>query len=306
MNIRDLEYLVAVADLKHFSKAAERCNVSQPTLSSQLKKLETFLGVQLMERNNRRVLLTPTGEEIVARARILLQEAEGIKELARASSNPMSGKLELGLIPTLAPYLLPLISRPIHDRFPEMQLLLHEQQTAVLVQQLKNGELDAAVMAVPVDDADVLDDIRLFDEPFYLAVPAEHPLARLKHIGMQDLQGEQVLLLEEGHCLRGQALDLCTRAGAGELAGFRATSLETLRHMIAARAGITLIPALAVERHLGKGSGSIVYIPFEEPAPTRTIAIMFRNTTSKRVCFANLARVIREMWKSTHNNQEIQ
>lgn len=299
MNIRDLEYLVAVADLRHFRKAAERCNVSQPTLSAQLKKLEEFLGAQLLERNNRRVMITPIGEEIIKQARKLLDHVEIIKKLASSNNDPMSGKLHLGLIPTIAPYLLPLINRPVNEYFPKLDLFLYEQQTSVLLQKLKNGDLDAAVLAVPAGDEEGLTDIKLYDEPFFLAVPGGHRLASAQEVALTDLQGEDVLLLEEGHCLRGQALELCSRAGAGELAGFRATSLETLRHMIAAGAGITLIPGLAVDRKLGSDNKFISYLPFIEPRPTRTIALMFRSTTSKHMCFRNLASVIREVWSQT-------
>ncbi len=295
MNLRDLEYLVAVADLRHFRKAADKCFVSQPTLSGQLKKLEDFLGVRLVERTKRQVMLTPIGEKVVERARRALAEAEAIVDLARAHLDPMHGTIRVGLIPTLAPYVLPLIAEPIKQSYPGLELVLHEGQTEVLIHRLKNGELEMIILAVPVEGQEKLDEFILFEEPFYLAVHQGHPLASREMISQSDLDGETVLLLEDGHCLRGQALDLCLASGASEAKGFRATSLETLRHMVATGNGITLIPQLALGPLGDSGEGSIRYLPFYPPVPSRSIGMLFRPSSGRRACFEKLAVLIRKI-----------
>lgn len=291
MNLRDLQYLVAIEELKHFGKAATRCHISQPTLSGQLKKLEEYLGVQLVERNNRQVLLTEVGQEIASRAKILLREARNIEELAQSYANPMSGRVRTGLIPTVAPYLLPLVMDPIRNRFPDLELTLLEGQTAELVAQLHEGELDLLILALGVAGTEGFDALHLFDEPFCLAVPSSHALANHAEVTMDDLHDQRVLLLQDGHCLRGQALDVCFSAGAQETEGFRATSIETLRHMVAAGAGLTLIPQLAVPDLAAVG---VHYLPFAAPAPARQIGLLYRSHTSRRACFRALAGTIRE------------
>lgn len=291
MNLRDLQYLVAIEELKHFGKAASRCHISQPTLSGQLKKLEEHLGVQLVERNNRQVLLTEVGQEIASRAKILLREARNIEELAQSYANPMSGRVRTGLIPTVAPYLLPLVMDPIRNRFPDLELTLLEGQTAELVAQLHEGELDLLILALGVAGTEGFDALHLFDEPFCLAVPSSHALANHAEVTMDDLHDQRILLLQDGHCLRGQALDVCFSAGAQETEGFRATSIETLRHMVAAGAGLTLIPQLAVPVLTAVG---VHYLPFAAPAPARQIGLLYRSHTSRRACFRALAGTIRE------------
>ncbi len=291
MNLRDLQYLVAIEELKHFGKAANRCNVSQPTLSGQLKKLEEYLGVQLVERNNRQVLLTEAGQEIASRAKLLLREARNIEELAQSYANPMSGRVRTGLIPTVAPYLLPLVMASIRNRFPELELTLLEGQTAELVAQLREGELDLLILALGVAGTEGFDALHLYDEPFRLAVPSSHRLATHTAVTMEDLQDQRVLLLQDGHCLRGQALDVCFSAGAQETEGFRATSIETLRHMVAAGAGLTLIPQLAVPDLAAIG---VHYLPFSAPTPARQIGLLYRSHTARRACFRALAGTIRE------------
>ena len=247
MNLRDLEYLVAVGEQRHFGKAADVCNVSQPTLSTQLKKLEQELGVALIERNPRHVMLTAAGERVAERARVILDEAATIRAVAHQANDPEGGTVRMGLFPTLAPYLLPHVVPALHDRYPNIELLLIEEKTETLLERLRTGSLDVAVLALPVH-GDHLEQQKLFTEDFVLAVPTGHPLAATG--GLVDpsvLAGEQVLLLEEGHCLRDQALSVCRLTGASERRGFRATSLETLRQMVAAGVGITLLPELAVQ-----------------------------------------------------------
>jgi len=287
MNLRDWEYFVAVADHKHFGKAAEACHVTQPTLSAQLKKLEGYLGVELVERDNRHVWLTPVGQEMAVRARRLLQEAEGLKQLARSQFNPLAGDIRLGAFPTLAPYFLPLVLPKVKKKLPELRVFLVEDKTQMLIHQLQQGELDAALLALPLN-RDQLDVIPLCKEDFLLAVPSNHGLARRKLISLDELQGQNLMLLEEGHCLRDQALSVCQIAGAGENTAFRASSLETLRQMVAGGLGITLIPAMAVNSN----NDGIRYLKFEEP-PTREIGLVFRHSDWRLPLWQQLAQVLR-------------
>src|SRR6185436_16694679 len=267
MNLRDLRYLVALADLRHFGRAAEACHVSQPTLSTQLKKLEDELGVQLIERAPRKVMLTPVGSDIVVRARRVLADIEQMRETARRTADPEAGSVRLGLFPTLAPYLLPHVVPRISARFPRLELLLVEEKTEALLGQLRDGRLDAAILALPLHE-DWLQIEKLFEEPFLLAVPRGHALGKHANLKLAELSTQHLLLLEDGHCLRDQALAVCAMAGAGEKDGFRATSLETLRQMVAAGVGITLLPLLAVKPPVPV-SGSIELVPFRNPQPSR-------------------------------------
>ncbi len=291
MNLRDLRYLVAVADERHFGRAAEACFVSQPTLSTQIRKLERELGVELVERNPRHVGLTGIGERVVERARAVLREVDGIVDDARQSQDPATGTLRLGLFPTLAPYLLPHVVPEVHRRFPNLELLLVEEKSEVLHQQVRDGSLDAVLLARPVHD-DQLHEQFLFEEPFVLAVPAGHPLAAMREpVTPSVLAGEQLLLLEEGHCLRDQALSVCQLAGGGERRGFRATSLETLRQMVAAGVGMTLLPELATVPPVPP-SEDVVLLPFEDPVPRREIALYWRRSSAFRDLLPDLADVI--------------
>jgi LysR family hydrogen peroxide-inducible transcriptional activator len=278
MNLRDLQYLVALAETRHFGRAAERCHVSQPTLSAQLRKLEEFLGVALVERRPRRVALTAPGEAVVQRARRMLQDAEDIRGLARASQDPLSGPLKVGLIPTLGPYLLPRFAPKVARALPKLSLLLHEYQTAPLVERTLDGDLDLAILALPAETRG-LATRTLFSEPFLVAMPARHRLAAKKQVRAADLEGEKLLLLEEGHCLRDQALEVCRHVGTEEQA-FRATSLETLRQMVASGLGLTLLPELAAAGPFAATRGLIVR-PLAPPAPHRVIGAAWRRSTSR-------------------------
>jgi len=292
MNLRDLEYLLAVEEERHFHRAADRCFVSQPTLSGQLKKLEQELGVQLVERNNRQVRMTEAGRAVTEQARRVLNEARAIKSIAQTFHDPMKGELQVGLIPTVAPYLLPVIMPLLKKQYPELKLWLHEQQTAVLLNKLRNAELDLLILALPVE-TDEFEELDLFSEAFWLAASRNEPLAKKKSIGIADLQDREMLLLEEGHCLRGQALEVCFSAGARESSGFRATSLETLRHMVGEGMGMTLIPELAVpKRHLR--TDPVCYFPFKNPKPSRRIGMLFRKGSYREDVFQNMAGLIRE------------
>jgi len=275
MNLRDLLYLAAVAKHLHFGRAAEECNISQPTLSMQLKKLEDTLGVQLFERTNKSVMLTPIGKDITQRAERILSEAAQIRTLAKASKDPFAGEIRLGIFPTLAPYLLPTLMPKLKKQFPKLNILLVEEKTPLLIEKLTSGELDAAILAMPV--ANDFAQMRLFEEPFLLAVPSSHKLAGKKSIALSDISNETMLLLEDGHCLREQALEVCHMIGAGESKNFRATSLETLRHMVASGGGITLIPKLATL----DGDLNLRYVHFKKPAPSRTIGLYWRKTSAR-------------------------
>lgn len=294
MNLRDLSYLVAVADHRHFGRAAEACFVSQPTLSMQLKKLEKELGVELIERSPRQVMLTPAGELIVERARHMVQEADEIREIARRTADPESGSLRLGIFPTLGPYLLPHVVPAITERFPRLELLLTEEKTEEILTRLRDGRLDVGVLALPVQDAQLSCE-ELFDEDFVLAVPDGHELAEASTpVSTAVLAGESVLLLDDGHCLRDQALSVCTMAGAAERRGFRATSLETLRQMVAAGVGITLLPRLAVTPPVSP-SPHVHLIDFRAPRPRRTIAMFWRPTSPAAPLMADLGRILRDL-----------
>lgn len=293
MNLRDLHYLVALAELRHFGKAAEACFVSQPTLSMQIRKLEEELGVALFERAPRKVMLTPAGHDIVARARRVLAEVEQMKEAARRSRDPEAGTLRLGVFPTLGPYLLPHVVPQLRERFPQLELQLVEEKSDVLLERLRAGRLDAALLALPVTD-DQLHAHFLFEEPFVLAAPAQHPLAQAASLTMDALSDETLLLLEDGHCLRDQALDVCRLSGAREKAGFRATSLETLRQMVAAGAGVTLLPALAVQAPVAQPR-NIRLVRFRDPRPSRKIALVWRKSSAMDGFLHTLADAIGEL-----------
>ncbi len=294
MNLRDLEYLVALHEQRHFGRAAAACFVSQPTLSTQLRKLESELGVELIERSSRSVIFTAVGEAVVVRARRILAEAEDIRGLARQARKPHAGTIRIGLFPTLGPYLLPHIVPELHDRFPGLEIHLVEEKTAVLLEELRSGALDAAAVALPVVD-ETLHIEPLFREDFVFAAPVGDPVAEGDGpLDPGSLDGEDLLLLTEGHCLRDQALEVCAETGATEHVGFRATSLETLRHMVAAGVGATLLPELAVAAPVTPNP-RIVLRRFADPAPHRDIALLWRRTSVFRELLPEVAAVLRDV-----------
>jgi LysR family hydrogen peroxide-inducible transcriptional activator len=252
----------------------------------QLQKLEDTLGVQLFERTNKQVLVTEVGQDIVARARQVLREADDIKKVAKTYQDPQAGTLRLGVFPTLAPYWLPAIVPKLKVALPKLKLLLIEEKTQELTDQLKAGSLDTALLALPVDDPQLVSHA-LFKDPFLLAVPPNHAFAHYQQIDQSSILNQELLLLEEGHCLRDQALEICHSAGIGEQQDFRATSLETLRQMVAAGAGITLIPQSAK-----KANDGITYIPFAEPVPYRTIGILWRVHSARQKTIAAVLKVL--------------
>ena len=275
MNIRDLKYLVAVADLQNFRKAAELCNVSQPTLSMQIKKLEDYLQVTLIERTNKSVIITEAGRQIVEKAREVAILTDSIKRTADSFRNPYEGEMRLGAFPTLAPYYFPKILPVLREQFPSLSIYLVEEKTEDLIYKLKKAEIDAAFLALPINEKGLVSKA-VFTEEFYLGVSKDHELADRSSITQDDMIGRRLMLLEEGHCLRYQALDFCTPSGVQETQGFRATSLATLRQMVANGVGITLFPEIARKKNDG-----IKYIKFKGNKPKRTIGLVHRKGSAK-------------------------
>ena len=279
MTLRELKYLVALADHEHFGRAAEECFVSQSTLSTQIKKLEGYLGAVLIERNARSFSLTPIGQDIVAKARRILSQVDDLQTTARTALGPLVGPLRLGVIPTLAPYFLPWLIPLVKGHYERLQLVVHEDLTQHLVQRLRNFEIDAALLALPLDGED-FEELPLFDEPFWLACPNGHPLAELKSVAQADLRGIPLLLLADGHCLRGQALAACGRPGDSDeidevIDDFRAVSLETIRQLVAAGFGCTLLPALAALPPQ-RTQPSFVIRPLQSANDSRRIGLVWR------------------------------
>lgn len=287
MNLRDLRYLVAVADYRSFNQAAEHCFISQPTLSTQIKKAEESLGIQIFERTNKKVLITEIGRQIVEIARRVLHEIDIMQEIADHAHDPLSGNFKLGAFPTLAPYLFPDLVPKIRTSLPNVRLILIEEKTDSLIEQLNQGKLDAALLALPVNN-DLLESRPLFDDEFLLAVNDDHPYSKKAKIQQSDLNDQQLLLLDEGHCLRGQALQVCQLHQAEEQQDVRATGLETLRQMVRAGTGITLMPQIAIQQK----ETSICYIPFKKPAPKRTIGMFWRKTSARKQLMQEISELI--------------
>jgi LysR family hydrogen peroxide-inducible transcriptional activator len=292
LKLKDLRYLVALADEKHFGRAAERAHISQPTLSAQLKKLEDYLGVQLIERNPKQVTLTEAGEQIVSRARRILEASDEVVTLARGHRDPLAGKLRLALLPTIGPYLLPRVAREIRKALPRLELRLYEYQTAQMLEKLHDGQVDVGILALPID-LDGLESRPLYDEPFTVALPEHHKLTKKTTLKVEDLKDEPLLLLEDGHCLRDQALAVCSSVGMQEKQDFRATSLETLRQMVATGAGVTLLPELASRGAYGSARG-VVLRPFVKPTPVRHIGAVWRKTTARLPAIEALCKIVME------------
>ena len=294
MTLTELRYIVAVARERHFGRAAEACFVSQPTLSVAIKKLEEELDVKLFERGSNEVSVTPLGEEIVRQAQTVIEQAAGIKEIARRGKDPVSGPLRLGVIYTVGPYLLPDLVRQAIERMPRMPLMLQENFTAKLLDMLRTGELDAAILAEPFPDAG-LAIAALYDEPFMVAVPKKHPLARRKRIPADELKKETMLLLGTGHCFRDHVLEVCPEYAQfssnsdGIHKSFEGSSLETIKYMVAAGMGLTVVPQLSVPAEPDK---HVAYVPFSDPVPTRRVVLVWRRTFTRYEAIAALRNAI--------------
>lgn len=292
--LRQLQYLVAVADTRSFRAAAELCHVAQPSLSAQIAQVESSLGVTLFERERRPVLVTSAGEALIARARILLRGADDLFSAAKAFEDPLAGTLRLGIIPTISPYLLPEAARALRKEIPNLELLFVEDKTQVLVQKLERGEIDTALLALEADLGE-LETLPIARDAFVLAVAKGHRLAKRKQaVKLSELHGESVLLLDDGHCFRDQALSYCERARIEEL-GFRATSLATLAQMVAGGRGVTLLPALAVP--IENRSGDLTILRLTAPEPFRTLGLAFRSGSPLKARFERVAEVIGEAAK---------
>ena len=291
MTLQELKYLVALADHGHFGRAAEACFITQSTLSTQIKKLEDFLGVTLFDRSLKRVTPTPIGKEILAAARNIVEEAERIRELAKHAQDPMARTIHLGVIPTLGPYYLPHALTLVHKKHPDLRLLLREEMTPQILGHLVDGKLDAGLLALPVTD-DSLRVESLFYEPFFAALPAGHALAKRDVLKVSDIMSEKLLLLDEGHCLRDQALDVCGSGSRGR-EEVRATSLETLRQMVAMGLGLTLLPALAVDAGARQTKKAVEVRPFKAPPPGRTIGLVWRKRAPFPETFERLAATLK-------------
>jgi LysR family hydrogen peroxide-inducible transcriptional activator len=288
-SLRQLQYVVAVADTLGFRRAAERCGVSQPTLSAQIQHLESVLGVQLFERNRRQVLLTAAGEEVVARARRVLVETEDLLAVATRARDPFAGTFRVGVIPTIAPYFLPEVTQLLAKKYPHLRLVFVEEKTEDTVRDLWAGTLDAGLVALEADLGD-LEHAEVMRDHFVVALPKGHPLAKKKKIAQHDLDDQEVLLLEDGHCLRSQALALCSRNGAREL-GLRATSLATLVQMVASGSAVTLLPELALS--VENRRAQLEIRPFSGPIPFRTIALVWRPRSPFSEAFRQTAATLR-------------
>lgn len=285
MNLRDLKYITSLAREQHFAKAAEKSFVSQPALSMQIKKLEDELGVKIFERSNKSFLITKVGEEIIKKAEIILREAEEIKNLAKNSKDPFAGELRIGGFATLASYFFPQAIKKISKEFPNLKLLLIEEKTDELIKKLQSGEIDCALLAMPILAVD-LEVKKIFEEDFLLAVPTNHELAKKKKIQRKELSGRSLMLLEDGHCLRAQALEVCSTIGAFEQQDFKATSLETLRQMVIAGSGITLMPRIAAQK-----GDKIAYVEIAN-APTRVVGLYFRKSSVRKDLMKELAKIL--------------
>jgi LysR family hydrogen peroxide-inducible transcriptional activator len=293
MTLQELRYLVAIAESGHFVRAAETCHVGQPTLSTQLKKLEDYLGVTLFERNKHHLRPTPIGEEIIKRARLALHVVDEMRSLARQGSDAIGEPLRMGVIPTLGPYLVPSLLPTLRQTLPRLRLSLREDLTNNLLQRLRHWELDALLVALPIQDADI-EVLEVFREPFVVALPSDHPLGRKSRIARRELGDERMLLLEEGNCLRRQTQAICGSAANAPSDDLEATSLETLRQLVAAGVGVALLPALATLPGFGSTlNGSVQVRPFAPPVPTRTIAMVWRRSYARAATIRTVAEVIR-------------
>lgn len=296
--LRQLQYLVAVADIRSFRAAASACAVSQPALSAQIAAMEGALGVRLFERDRRRVVPTSAAEPILKRARQLLLDADELTATARTLGDPLAGTIRLGVIPTVSPYLLPRIVPLLHQQYPRLTILWIEEKTDALIDRVQSGTLDAALLALEarLPDLDRLEQVVLGRDAFVLAAPPSHPSVRRKGPATRaDLDGVDVLLLEDGHCLRDQALSFCSKAGAHEL-GFRATSIPTLVQMVASGAGVTLLPEMALPTETRRAG--LAVREFATPVPHRTIGMVWRRGTATEIALKAVASTVRGAWDS--------
>lgn len=296
MNIRDLEYLIALADFKHFRKPADACNVSQPTLSGQLRKLEDELGTVLLERTSRKVLFTQAGLMLVEQAKVVLREVKILKEMASNQGKEMSGPMHIGIIPTLGSYISPLILPHLKQLFPTLEVYIYELQTSTLVEQLEAGQLDCGILAFTKESEPFIE-IPIFKEKMRLAVSNEHPWAKETSLSLDQLRDQEMLMLDDGHCLKTQTMDYCLSLGAKENPHFKANSIETLRNMVAANVGIAFIPELAAKVSY---QDKVSYLNFVDPQPYRTIGLIYRPGSPLRLRYERLAKEIKTLMEGIY------
>jgi len=294
MTLTELRYIVAVARERHFGRAADACFVSQPTLSVAIKKLEEELDLRIFERGGNEVTVTPLGAEIVRQAQVVIEQAAAIKEIAQRGKNPLAGPLKLGIIYTIAPYLLPELVRHAIEKTPQMPLMLQENFTVKLLEMLRTGELDCAILAEPFPDTG-LATAPLYDEPFMVAVPRGHPLARRKRVTAEELKRETMLLLGTGHCFRDQVLEVCpefarfSSEAGGIRKSFEGSSLETIKYMVASGMGITVVPQLSVPR---QSQPHVAYLHFAPPVPSRRVVLAWRRSFTRYEAIAALRNAV--------------
>jgi LysR family hydrogen peroxide-inducible transcriptional activator len=294
MTLTELRYIVAVARERHFGRAAEACFVSQPTLSVAIKKLEEELDCKVFERGGSEVTVTPIGEEIVRQAQQVIEQAQGIKEIAKRGKDPLAGPLRLGVIYTIGPYLLPDLVRQAIELTPQMPLMLQENFTAKLLDMLRTGELDCAILAEPFPDTG-LAVAPLYDEPFMVAVPRNHPLAKRQSIPAEELKRETMLLLGTGHCFRDHVLEVCpeyarfSSDAEGIRKSFEGSSLETIKYMVSSGMGITVMPQLSVP---AEAQPHLAFVPFADPVPTRRVVLAWRRSFTRYEAIAALRNAI--------------
>lgn len=299
ITIRQLRYFEALARVGHFGRAAEACAVSQPALSMQIQELEGLLGITLVERARGRVELTPEGREILGRARAVLNDVNDIVELAEQSSHGLGGSIRFGMIPTMAPYVLPVVLPELRKRYPGLELLVRETQTDVLLGELQQGQLDVLLLALPIEQKDV--EVRpLFEDRFVLAVPSEPDIYGDRKITPEDLADEELLLLEEGHCLRDQALDFCTLVRPETMRSFGATSLSTIMQMVANGYGVTMLPEMS--RAMEARETRVKLVRFAPPEPRRTVGLAWRKSSPRGDAFAELGALITELCRPGGNS----
>jgi LysR family transcriptional regulator, hydrogen peroxide-inducible genes activator len=292
VTLRQLRYLEALAQFRHFGRAAEACAVTQPALSMQIRDLERELEAELIERRPGEAALTETGIEVARRAERVLAAARDLVDFARHRGRLLSGRLKLGIIPTLAPYVLPKVLPSLQARYPDLTVELRETQTKVLIEELESGELDVVMLALPLPDAEI-ETLRLFDDPFLLAVPADDPLPRSARVNPREIDQQRLILLEEGHCLRDQALAYCATARHGMPLSLGATSLATVMQMVANGYGVTLVPEVAVDVEVR--DQRVKLLRFTPPEPGRTVGLAWRRTSPRKADFFALGRIAVEV-----------
>ncbi|MDC0534914.1 hydrogen peroxide-inducible genes activator [Francisellaceae bacterium] len=300
MNFRDLEYIIAVAKYQSFHIAADKCYVSQPALSMQIKKMENELDLKLFERYKKQVLITPIGEKIIAKAQEILLLKEDFQNIINLSKNPFTAKIKLGVFPTLAQYYIPKFLPDIHSKHPDLQIVPIEEKTEILLQKLNSGSIDAALLAMPVNQADIICK-ELFQDKFLVAVHKNHPLAKRKKISLEDIRSEHMLILQQGHCLRDQIIAIDHELTFDDTA----TSLETLRQMVQVNLGITVMPKIATTKRdcnctEACTSNPIVFLEFEDPQPFRRIALVYRKSSPYVEVFDSLEKILKASYKKVN------